>query len=189
MSADLLRSRSIEECHLYMALHGCSCGDTAFEWSRHSLSERAGQLVSRYEGTCPGCGEERVFEFAIPAMQTSMARRPVYGDAEASRIIDPGEFLADAQRLALSVPRLPDQQDEEDLIDAYSAIELAVAAVTEVLKFVPEGADAVPAGAFTSAAGRRLYERDPGQFGRDRLELELADYERVQSAYEAVVGD
>jgi hypothetical protein len=100
--------------------------------------------------------------------------------------VDPGEFLAASHRAAAAVPLDPAQVAVEDLDDAYDAIELAVAGVVEVLKFVPKTADAVPEDAFTSDLGRQLYAADPGQFGRDRLELELADYERIRSAYAAV---
>ncbi|MGW0363539.1 hypothetical protein [Streptomyces sp. NPDC002990] len=53
------------------------------------------------------------------------------------------------------------------------AMAYAVAAIEEVLKFLPPGQDAIPASAFSSEVGKARYERDPGKFDRDILEIEL----------------
>jgi hypothetical protein len=166
-----------------MDLQPCdTCGEHGFS-GESAVVLVEGQLCSRYTGDCGRCGTRRQFLFRLPTeIRLPVERDIVFGGPDPSELLDPGEWLQVADRAA-SMPASGDAAaDRED-------VALAAAAVDEVLKFIPEGADVVPAGAFTSATGRRFYERDPGQFGRDRLELELADYERVQSAYEAVVGD
>jgi hypothetical protein len=182
----MLFARSAEECHLYMELHPCSCGEEAFDWSKHHAEQRNGHLVSVYEGTCGGCGTPRRFEFEVAATSPTP---PAYGGEAPSRIVDPGEFLVASQRVAASVPALPAQVATEDLEDAYDAIGSAVAGIVEVLKFIPDGAEAVPPEAFTSDLGRRMYDTDPGRFGRGRLSLELAEHERTLSAYADALGD
>jgi hypothetical protein len=169
-----------------MELHPCSCGEEVFEWSRHRLEQRENRLVSVYEGTCGRCGTSRRFEFEVT---DEVSPPPAYGGATPSKIIDPGEFLTVSQRAAADVPADPRTVDSDDLDDAYDGIEIAVAALDEVLKFVPPGAAAVPAEAFTSDLGRKMYASDPGQFDRDRLTVALAEYARIRSAYASAVGE
>jgi hypothetical protein len=186
----MLFARSPDECHLYMELHPCQCGEDAFDWSAHALEQRDGTLVpvyvSVYEGTCARCGTARRFEFRVTGDHPPP---PAYGGDTPSSIVDPGEFLASSQRAAAAVPAHPARLGPDRLADAYDAIEVAVAGIVEVLKFVPDGADAVPETAFTSDVGRRMYVGDPARFRRDRLALELAELERIRSAYASALGD
>jgi hypothetical protein len=182
---DMLFARSPEECHLYMELHPCECGEAVFEWSRHRKEQRGDRMVSVYEGVCGRCGAPRQFEFEVTG---EIPPPPAYGGEEPSRIIDPSEFLAVGEDLAAAVPPDPALLDPDALEDAYEAIEMAVAALDEVLKFVPAGADGVPLDAFRTDAGRQECARDPGQFGRERLTGLRTTYQRIRSAYEAVVG-
>jgi hypothetical protein len=182
----MLFARSPDECHLYMELHPCTCGEDEFSWSLHALEQRDGHLVSVYEGPCQRCGTARRFEFQVTGDHPPP---PAYGGETPSSIVDPGEFLASSQRAAAVVPAHPAHLEVDRLADAYDAIEVAVAGVVEVLKFVPDGADAVPETAFTSAAGRRMYVGDPARFRRDRLALELAELERIRAAYAAALGE
>ncbi|MGY2062998.1 hypothetical protein ACW9HQ_49610, partial [Nocardia gipuzkoensis] len=57
-----------------------------------------------------------------------------------------------------------------------TALATAVAAVAEVVKFIPEGMDTVPADAFTSAVGRAAHSRESGRFTRARLEATASAY-------------
>ncbi|MGI5212379.1 hypothetical protein [Plantactinospora sp. CA-290183] len=184
---DMLVARSSEECHLYMELHPCECGEEFFEWSRHHLEERPDHpRVSVYEGTCARCGRERRFEFEVPAVSPEPGR---YGDDGPSRIIDPGEFLVSSRQFAGNVPPDPGDLAVSELGYAYNAIDLAVAGVEETLKFVPPGAEAVPPEAFTSELGRKTYDADPDAFTRDRLERTLAEYIAVRDPYAAVLEE
>lgn len=192
---DTLVARSIEECHLYMELHPCECGEEVFDWSRHRLEQRTGEhpLFSVYEGSCGNCGVQRRFEFAVPVQPVQPAQPAVpgrYGGEEPSRIVDPGEFLWSSERAAAGVPADPGELAADvDPDDAYDAVELAVAGVIEVLKFLPPGADSVPPEAFSSPLGRRMYDADPGRFGRDRLNSVLADYRRIRDRLADALGE
>ena len=52
----------------------------------------------------------------------------------------------------------------------------AVNAREELLKFIPPGADQVPADALFTAAGKQVYLAEPGRFRRARLEAVLGAY-------------
>lgn len=159
----MLIARSTQEAHLYMDLHACECGAKDFE-REHRLEERDGALVAVYEGVCPQCGRTRSYAFLM-ADELPPAP-PTFGGAEPSRIIDPGEFLwvsdqvgTDAGLRLLNVP--PAEQREH-----RASFEYGLAALDEVIKFLPEGADSIPEDRFTSERGRELYRKDPTRFDR-----------------------
>lgn len=155
----MLTARSVQEAGLYVELHPCDCG-AAGELT-FSMIERDGTPVALYEGVCPGCGQTRRFEFAVPA-------EPVpgraYGGEQPSAIIDAGEFLwysdRAAERAASTDPADP---------RGRSALDGAIAALDEVLKFIPAGADAVPREAIGSEVGQAVYDANPDRFTRERL--------------------
>ncbi|WP_285543537.1 hypothetical protein [Streptomyces lavendulae] len=157
----MLITRSAQESHLYMDLHPCGCGANRFD-REHRVEDHEGVLVSVYEGACPECGRTRVFEFVFSDDQP--VAPPAFGGPEPSRIIDPGEFLWVSERLStesslrlLNTP--PAEQREIRPSVAYGA-----AALEEVIKFLPEGADRIPRDLFTSDLGREKYEKDPSRF-------------------------
>jgi hypothetical protein len=163
----VLVARSPSECQLYLELHPCSrCGEADFPWSRHEAGEQAGWLLSAYEGVCPSCGTPRRFEFRLP---DDVVPPPAYGGPEPSQIIDPGEFFELGERAAVYAVVPADAPPDRRAVAREAAVD-AVAAVEEVLKFLPPGADAVPDEAFTSDVGRVVYAADPRRFGRERLE-------------------
>lgn len=168
----MLQARSVAECHLYMSLHPCDCGEDDFPWARHELGDIPGGAFSAYSGTCPTCGRSRRFEFAL----VSDPPPPDFGGEQPSTIIDPGDFLETAR--SAHDAALAGGWDAERAEDA----EFAVAALAEVLKFIPPHGDRVPASAFTSAAGLKLVASDPAQFERTRLEALLGDYRRLRDA-------
>lgn len=172
----MLIARSTQEAHLYMDLHACVCGAEGFE-REHRLEERDGVLVAVYEGPCPKCGRTRSYEFRL-ADELPPAP-PAFGGTEPSRIIDPGEFLWISDQVAtdtglrlLHTP--PTEQREQRVGSAF-----ALAAVEEVLKFLPEGADRVPEELFTSERGREVYRKNPRRFERAELLDNLARKRRV----------
>jgi hypothetical protein len=166
----MLVARSSPECHLYIALHPCPCGDPGPR-PEHRLEAQGPALVAVYEATCPGCGRSRRFEFALDDELPPPA--PAFGGAAPSTIICPGQFLAHADRLASAVPADPAGDD------ARGRLAEAIAALDEVLKAIPAGADAVPADACFSVTGHRLYLAEPDRFRRARLEAVRAAHRQA----------
>jgi hypothetical protein len=174
----MLTARSVPECHLYMNLHPCSCGEPAFDTDHFLESGPDDELIAVYQGPCARCGLPRRFEFALdPELPPPP---PAYGGAAPSSIICPGQFAIRADTAAGSVPVDADTEDSR-AGEIRRALAEAVAAQSEILKFVPGDADAVPAEAFTSAEGRALYASEPGRFRRARLEAVLDVYREALS--------
>ncbi|MBX7270186.1 hypothetical protein KIF24_31955 [Micromonospora sp. Llam7] len=162
-----LLSRTNAEAHLYMDLHPCSCGATGFPRQSTVVTLDDGDLASRYTGACVGCGQEREFVFRLPPLVAPAGGGFRYGGDEPSQLLDPGEWLLVSDAYAGQVPAQPSAGEAGQR--ARAALSRAVAALDEVGKFIPTGADAVPPDAFTSDRGRQLHQREPGRFRRDRL--------------------
>lgn len=61
-----------------------------------------------------------------------------------------------------------------------------VAAYEEMLKFLPPGQDAIPASAFVSEVGKARYRRDPRNYERDILEMNVSDARAVLDGIDEV---
>ncbi|WP_031172518.1 hypothetical protein [Streptomyces durhamensis] len=172
----MLPARSSSEAHLYMDLHPCECGSVDFERG-HRLEQLGNDIVAVYEGVCRQCGRIRRFTFLMA--EDIPPPPPAFGGPEPSQIIDPGEFLDVAFRIAETTGvRLLNAPDSEQ--HTYrGAVAYALAAYEEVLKFIPPGQNAVPASAFTSEVGRTRYQSEPGNFRRDVLELSVKNARAV----------
>ncbi|MFV2012624.1 MULTISPECIES: hypothetical protein [unclassified Micromonospora] len=186
MSVILPAARSSAEARLYVELRSCDCGETQFEPQVEVVALTDGDLATRYHRSCAGCATAREFLFRLPA---EPVRPPAgaafsYGGPEPSQLIDPGEWLAVADRYAALVPADfatagpavagpaaadPVTLDPAQRRRATAALSRAIAALDEVLKFIPADVDEVPADAITSDTGRRMRRREPGRFRRDRL--------------------
>ena len=126
----------------------------------------AGVLCARYHGTCRTCGAIREFVFELPPAQRPLTDRVEFGGADPSRLLDPGEWMAISDEHAALEPGTPRN------------LEVARAALEEVLKFLPDGAHGVPDKAFWTERGRAVRDRDPWRFRRDQLAAALDDYRR-----------
>lgn len=187
-------ARTSTEAHLYMDLRPCDCGETTFPRSS-SVIELGEDLASRYSGTCPTCGTDREFVFRLPdEVVLPVAGTVVYGDGAPSELLDPGEWLWVADRYASAVPAdvagldaqgSPAAQTTQAAQEARSRLSAAVAAMGEVIAFVPRGAEEVPAEAFWSDLGRSVRDEEPGRFARDRLEAVRDTYERILAEIDA----
>lgn len=179
----MLVSRSTEESHLYMHLHPCECGEAEFEWREHSLVQGDEHFLSVYSGDCQQCGRRRVFEFALTPEPSPPP--PALGGPAPSTIIDPGEFLRVSQVFAGTVPGDPAELPDDEFHGAHDALAFALASLEEVLKFIPGGAEAVPATSIRSRIGRQLYAESPEQFTRTRLVATRDGYRQRLAAYAA----
>jgi len=162
-------ARTSAEAHLYMDLHPCPCGEADFP-RQHAVVAAGDDLASRYTGACPRCGAAREFLFRLPEqVLVPRAGEVVYGGPEPSELFDPGEWLRIADAYATRVPAslagLPAGRADR----ARRDLACAAAAVDEAMKFIPEGADAVPSSAFASERGSAVYATEPGRFRRSRL--------------------
>ena len=186
MSVALPAARSSAEARLYVELHPCGCGEARFEPQVEVVALTDGDLATRYQGSCAGCGTAREFLFRLPAepVHPPAGAAFSYGGPEPSQLIDPGEWIAVADRYAALVPADfatagptvagpaaadPASLDPAQRRRATAALSRAVAALDEVRKFIPADADEVPADAISSEIGRRMRRREPGRFRRDRL--------------------
>jgi len=155
-------ARSRDEAHLYLDLHPCDeCGSAETTWD-NAVAVADGEPASRYTGTCEGCGKRREFWFGLPRRGVVPEEYPTFGGAAPSQLLAPGQWRWVADLVAGDLPR-------HDPHEARRSLAIARAAVEEVVKFVPPGADAVPADAFWSEQGRLTYEADPARFTVDRL--------------------
>jgi hypothetical protein len=86
-AAGVLTSRSSLECHLYMELHPCECGETRGP-QRHKLVSGDEGLVAAYEDACPRCGRMRRFDFLL---DPELVPADWFGGANVSSIVDAGQ--------------------------------------------------------------------------------------------------
>ena len=179
-----LSTRSPEESRLYLELQPCAgCGAPALEVAAQWLGEAdGGVLVSGYQTQCAQCSAAAEFEFTVP---DEPPPPPQFGGPEPSRLIDAGQFWTVARELAGAVPADPAQLPAEDRADAREAIAFAVAALTEVRKFLPADGNEVPPEAFFTPAGRAAYGTDPTAFTRRGLTALDNTYRQILSAYDA----
>ncbi|MGW6423889.1 hypothetical protein ACWF82_14520 [Nocardia sp. NPDC055053] len=172
MTTALPLARTNAEARLFLRLRPCeACGARRCEFRSSVIS--ADGPASRYVGQCESCGAQREYVFRLPEqILPPPAGRVRFGGADASQLLDPGEWLHYSRICA-------DQAGPGDSArsgTARHAIATGLAAVEEVLKFIPGSASAVPASAFFAAAGQAMFGAEPGSFDRDRLEAVRAYY-------------
>ncbi|MFJ6198348.1 hypothetical protein [Micromonospora sp. NPDC092111] len=171
-----LAARSTHEAHLYMDLQPCGCGAGRFPRAASVVALPDGDLARRYAGACERCGTGREFLFRLPAEPVGVEEGFRYGGAEQSLLIDAGEWLWVAEGHARGVPAGAAGLPAADRRRCEIRLTAAVAALDEVLKFVPPGGSRVPFTAVWTALGRSVYQREPGRFRTGRLTA-------VRSAY------
>ncbi|WP_067860987.1 hypothetical protein [Nocardia shimofusensis] len=171
MPQTLPPARTNAEARLFLRLqpcHVCGTADCAF---RSAVVTVDGELASRYSGECAGCGTTRQYEFRMPDQVLPPPTDTVrFGADNPSELLDPGMWLWYSDQCARQVPERGANLDDRGRRAARHTLATALAAVEEVLKFLPDSAQAVPATAFSSMDGRAVYEREPGRFTRARLE-------------------
>ena len=177
-------ARTSAEAYLYMELHPCdACSESDFEPDSAVVSVED-DLASRYTGACPSCGTGREFMFRIPQQPILPdPEEPRFGADHPSELLDPGEWLWVADLIARSAPTDPAGLSAEQRRDARVDLRGAAAAVGEVLKFVPAGAEAVPPEAFRTDRGREVYQREPGRFREDRLRVVARTYRELAERF------
>ena len=142
-----------------MRLHPCKCGRRVDVASLGHVTAIADdrQLISSFSGRCASCDNPLQFDFLIA--DDAPKGRTSFGGSSPSAIIDPGEFYLASDDFAKA-----------------GDVELAIACLEEILKFIPAGEENVPASAFHSAAGARLKLERPGRFANYLIEARIAAY-------------
>jgi hypothetical protein len=150
------------------------------------MTERDGIWYWGYQGGCGVCGRTRAFEFRAP--MEPLPNYPSFGGSRPSELLDAGEFLEVATLAARGVHADPDDLALEEIDEGYELIAIAVAALEEVLKFVPPGKTSIPRTALWAASSLVSYDAHPEQFARRPLMRVLGAYRQVLAAYSRVVG-
>ena len=158
--------RTSAEAHMYMDQQPCTCGDIGFDRQSAVMTE-GDVLCSRYFGKCRTCGTMREFIFELPPKQRPITNQVEFGGSDPSRLLDPGEWMAISDSYAKLEARTPRDLD------------IARAALEEVIKFLPDRAYGVPDKAFLTERGRAVRDREPGRFRSTRLAAELDVYRRL----------
>ncbi len=177
-------ARTNGEAHLYMEMNPCPvCGESEFD-PGSSVVVVDGDLVSRYAGPCPRCRNPREFLFRIPEdVIIPDEEDPVFGGDQPSELIDAGEWVWLADLIASHTPARPHGMDADERRQARIDLKAAAAAISEALKFLPPGADTLPPEALWTDRGREVYEDDPGQFRRGRLEVVERTYRELAERF------
>jgi hypothetical protein len=163
-------ARSEIEQRVFLMLHPCACGEPEFDPKQGAARTDDGAWVTWFRGRCPACGEPREFIFRQPDRMSLPPPHAWAVGPEPSQLIDPGEWEELIQKL-LGLHRSDlDRRSRQERADARTDLLFAASAVEEILKFIPEGADAVPESAFRTVEGRSRWDRHPDTFRRDSLE-------------------
>jgi hypothetical protein len=192
-----LRARSINEASLFTELHRCGCGQIDFDRKAHWVPAPPDETRATltYSGDCARCGSARYFSFSVPAdADSSRAPDPLgagysYPGDGPSEVLDPAQFWLYANHCAGAADQLLAEapaglwSDDDNWDGITELLAVSVAAMREVLAFIPPGADRVPAAAFSSATGRVLHRTNPEIFLRDRLAEVHAERDRLLQAF------
>lgn len=181
----ILLARTSHEAHLHMDLVPCSCGAYRFERSSAVVTLPDGELGRRYTGRCPECGADREFVYRLPAEPLAAGDGIVYGGEEPSQLVDAGQWLWVAEQYARAVPAGPDRLPRNERRQARGRLSAAVAALAEVLKFVPAGSTEVPRWAVWTPFGGQVRDSEPGRLDVGRLRAVQASYEETLRVIDA----
>jgi hypothetical protein len=159
-------ARTPNEARAYLDLAGCPCRRLA-RLARYEAEVLAWHpRVMRFTGTCPRCGQPREADFELADPPTAPVPRYAFGHGDGpSRLIDAGQWLVASRELAEDARAI----GPEDPNAAHDRLCAAAAAVDEIFRFVPPGADAVPDEAFWTNDGLALRAALPEWFERHRL--------------------
>jgi hypothetical protein len=186
-------ARTFDEVYLYLDTRPCICGVSELNDRSTGPAIRDGVRRVRIGGRCAGCGRPREFNFTMPIEPPKVAFDVCYGEGdEPSKLLDPGEWLGVSDLYAAAAA---DQLENADLADAgelaraYNLLTSSVAALDEVMKFIPADGDTPPEGAFWTQGGRLLFEAMPERFERVWLLREGAERRRRVADFENEYGE
>ncbi len=198
--------RDTLEIMFYFDLHPCPhCGST--DWGRFNddviigfsrqYHEPGEPSVERYDLVCPACQYRRHLEFVVnrdpkaQAPHVPIGERAIHlGGPMPSDIIGPDEFV-DVLLVSLANTNADfhiDDWDHEGLSPRLHHLSKLLQCVTELRKFLPDGATEIPLEYFRTEAARAARAAHPERFTRsfidehDRTAQQLRD---LAAAHEA----
>jgi hypothetical protein len=179
-----LYARSFDEADLYVELLPCEvCGRGPLKRQPGVSNGKVdGQRVVYLDAVCDNCGHRLRFAFRMPDPPTVSPRGNVrYGGDEPSQLFDPGQWLMLADLMTVDLPE-PDQLPAHRGTRLRNRVDIAAAAVTEVLKFIKPDDDRVRGYDFWTDAGRQMFDEARWRFTRESLESERDRYRRALAA-------
>jgi hypothetical protein len=187
-----LRPRSLAERRLYVDMHPCVCGEIRNTIEAGDATDLAPKvLLAKYVVSCDGCGRTRRIEFILPPdRDVSMSFTRWAADPSPSVLIDAGQWAVLADRFAAEAEAAESKKRRISMllrgVHPGMAVEQlrarSAAAVDEMLKFLPAGADRLPDDAFWTVEGIAQLQERPARFDRFALEAERADRRRHLAA-------
>ncbi|BCJ32406.1 hypothetical protein [Actinocatenispora sera] len=185
------RARTRSEAYVYMDLVPCPCGENEFAPDVDVLDPEPPRVL-RYVGECPRCGRSRefVFELAEPPAAPPTGYVLGYGD-EPSTIIDAGQWLLVAEMCRRVLEQVADSGESltaSQVPAVHDTVLLAAAAVDEIRKFLPAGAEELPADAFWTEQGRAVRSVAGELLRPDELAAARARRWAAVAEFEALYG-
>jgi hypothetical protein len=183
-------ARTREEVYVHLANQPCGvCGVGTLEVRGVAVGrDEQGRRLRTFTTVCGQCGDTRDHSFRFPEEEPPpLAERDVnrrFGGPEPSELLDPGQWLAVADRLLADAPQSVAGLTDAERLELADRVEFAAAALEEVLKFMGEG-DRIDPHAFWSDLGHRLQLTAAWRFEREWLESDLLTCQELLAAYRA----
>ncbi|HKQ79127.1 MAG TPA: pentapeptide repeat-containing protein [Blastocatellia bacterium] len=173
--------RSHIELRFVARLYPCpGCGNR--EVDRVETFRAGGRLLVIV--SCQNCQSSRKFRFTTRNYPLDVTpSRHELGGSEPSSVIRPAQFVGEFDRLSQEVVWEPEGLAPAEWRANLSALHQAATCLVELLKFIPDGADAVPAAAHDKAGCADAQAR-PERYRRARLAAELDRYRELFARHE-----
>jgi hypothetical protein len=156
-------ARTLHEARIYATWLECRCGALADELSRSTLRDN-GEVFTQFYCACPRCGRPREFLFRnVANAAVELPWDALWSvDERPSLLFDAAGFVTAGTGLIEAALPLIAGNPSGDWYQIHWLLRMAAAGFDEALKFVPPGADRVPADAF--------WDKDVLARYRDRME-------------------
>jgi len=191
-------ARSSLEVSYWLRLHGCpQCNERDIGTPRTNWYQDAdtGHFAGLYHVTCPRCGYQRSIEF-YEAEKFEVPREMIafghLGGTESSQIISPHLFAKELERCMVELGS--DVRADAALLKKLRAypyewdpLNNGETCSVELLKFLPEGAEAVPDRYFIDDEARAYRAAHPEHFTRAHIEARKRFFQELGSAISDVV--
>ena len=166
MPREVISARSVAEAYLYVFVTPCSmCRHGAREVS--VLSGAPESAVFRLVSACGNCAGTEEFFFSAPGSLPSVdplsSSQPLNPTADASTLIDVGQWLTLHQCMLERAEETPDPSERR-----WRRFR-AVQCLDEALKFYGADSELPPESAFFADSSRRAFREHPQRFARSRL--------------------